>query len=1330
MLMFLLQLQAILHWIVFRNSPTHKKDVKDLKPRSKSFFFNRRDSKLSGIHNFNGTSNMQDTNIHNFNGTSNMQDTNSSNIHNTQSKYLNNCVLNENCHVEGPEYSFLLNGSSSEFRVTKNPNSLLLNGSSSGYPLTSQCSHSNNNHVSVNHHSNNNDFPFNAHSNNNNVPFAFRPNIYSKKFRLTHNSRVSILDGNIGNNKEFSFEVSGIILRHQDTTMLPHTNRTVRRGISDAPRFSQSMDTTTNTIFFEQVVVQAYKANTYEEQMHWVSGLKSVIRMLKCDRIISLIHSGCNDQHFEEIKTLLGDIPPAMMSTYRRPSGETALTMACHSESVNAASLVGILLDSGCDAVDFDSQLNEELFSIVVGKSSKQIREKRRKSLSCGKDVTAFHYASTDRGVHSKILQCLLHNFFSINGWKQNDIKNLPGNVSIDKIDKIYRGLLSICETLTQTQKQCILEALCRSFGELHIPTALAIVVELINNDKISKPKLDPNRCGIDGMTPLTHTIFRQHAEGPTSNEVLHIFRAFLNIPLLDINTKDHLGNSALNAAITAQSIIRKRNNRCLEYGELIEVRGALGKWYRGTYEEERWNGIHRIRISAEMSVPVGEIRKSSTFSEQILDDMKSVSSNTKVSRQLSKSKLPIFSRNMRNEVLKNPRTDFESSVFLHQSVRKDSEYSYSNTKEYILPIQHTSIPNESTRFDLGFTSDSFHGNINQSMPSSTWSDDQSVQNHKKKTRPDDQSIHNHKKKTRSDDRSVHNHKKKTFRSLHRNSILELVTIPSVAAPMREDKFIENTKVGLRFLGEKYSLHEKRIKCDRAWTTAVAFLVVNGAYIDGERNSTSTPTASIPMNFSTESSLSFRSQKGPMCDVLNSILHVAVMERNVRAIKQVINMKVSKSSEFAKQFGETFDEKEGVKVDVNSYMDIIEKYSQNSCATEYGFTSLHWISRGFNNNEMNNRKYKSKSITDTKFCDRIGKENVDMCIAKLLIQNGANVNQRMKLPNSDFIRVTNVSSKKQDSSRNVFRKFNRFNNIEYRSSNTDDKNEDFVRKDWFLLKLQREYIAARYYDKTALHIALERGRSNIAQLLLSEGAKFDLTYNIIQMNVVPILSKTSNSENMKNCVLESSQILSDISEVRATITTSARPLHIACGMGLDSVVKLLLDKGAQQYEQLWGGSDDKCDIFQSFHKNTALHAAARNGHSQTVTLLIDAGAPLDTVTKYGRTALHLAAAMGHLEVTKLLVNAGAQTYVKDVYSCRPLDLAIRCGREFCVKILQSSTQTRLRMRGGSDFDDFQRDRQKLQKKALEEQETRCNNSSDVFLVDVSDPDVTVHKKKS
>lgn len=92
----------------------------------------------------------------------------------------------------------------------------------------------------------------------------------------------------------------------------------------------------------------------------------------------------------------------------------------------------------------------------------------------------------------------------------------------------------------------------------------------------------------------------------------------------------------------------------------------------------------------------------------------------------------------------------------------------------------------------------------------------------------------------------------------------------------------------------------------------------------------------------------------------------------------------------------------------------------------------------------------------------------------------------------------------------------------------------------------------------------------------------------------------------------------------------ATPLHYASTVGLETVVPLLLEKGADVDAKT--GSQE-----------TALQLAAKNGHAAVARLLLDRGAEVDSGDFLGRTPLYWAASRNHFMVIKLLLARNANT---------------------------------------------------------------------------------------
>lgn len=100
----------------------------------------------------------------------------------------------------------------------------------------------------------------------------------------------------------------------------------------------------------------------------------------------------------------------------------------------------------------------------------------------------------------------------------------------------------------------------------------------------------------------------------------------------------------------------------------------------------------------------------------------------------------------------------------------------------------------------------------------------------------------------------------------------------------------------------------------------------------------------------------------------------------------------------------------------------------------------------------------------------------------------------------------------------------------------------------------------------------------------------------------------------------------DINEAQAKGYT---PLMLAAGGGHFSVVRILLDKGAD------------VSISADGSGYTALHVSAQHGHLVATKMLMEAGAALEATDGIGCTPLYAAAHGGHREVMRALIEAGA-----------------------------------------------------------------------------------------
>ncbi|XP_045893380.1 cortactin-binding protein 2 [Micropterus dolomieu] len=98
-----------------------------------------------------------------------------------------------------------------------------------------------------------------------------------------------------------------------------------------------------------------------------------------------------------------------------------------------------------------------------------------------------------------------------------------------------------------------------------------------------------------------------------------------------------------------------------------------------------------------------------------------------------------------------------------------------------------------------------------------------------------------------------------------------------------------------------------------------------------------------------------------------------------------------------------------------------------------------------------------------------------------------------------------------------------------------------------------------------------------------------------------------------------------------------------------------------------------------YHNQTsALFAAAQNGHTDCVKLLLSSVSPADVSDENGFTPLHFAAAHGHSSCVEMLLAAGAAVDSVATEGQTPLFLACEAGNLDCVRVLLSAGADRSR----------------------------------------------------
>lgn len=115
-------------------------------------------------------------------------------------------------------------------------------------------------------------------------------------------------------------------------------------------------------------------------------------------------------------------------------------------------------------------------------------------------------------------------------------------------------------------------------------------------------------------------------------------------------------------------------------------------------------------------------------------------------------------------------------------------------------------------------------------------------------------------------------------------------------------------------------------------------------------------------------------------------------------------------------------------------------------------------------------------------------------------------------------------------------------------------------------------------------------------------------------------------------------------------------LMIASNLGLEALVQLFLEKGADPTATVDGGM-------------TAMHYAAEGGYESIVQMLLEDGADVNAKDERGKTPLSQAASSGHGEVVRLLLKQGANVEVRDEFGRTALHHAASAGCETAVRLI-------------------------------------------------------------
>jgi ankyrin repeat protein len=171
---------------------------------------------------------------------------------------------------------------------------------------------------------------------------------------------------------------------------------------------------------------------------------------------------------------------------------------------------------------------------------------------------------------------------------------------------------------------------------------------------------------------------------------------------------------------------------------------------------------------------------------------------------------------------------------------------------------------------------------------------------------------------------------------------------------------------------------------------------------------------------------------------------------------------------------------------------------------------------------------------------------------------------------------------------------------------------------------------------TPLHVALRKGRMEIARVLLEHGA--DVNYQDKFGKSSLHLASRHRSNDLARLLLDHG------ANLNALDTWGETALHSASSYGKVEVVTLLLEYGANVDARSNPG-------------RAPLHCAADAGHLEVVQVLLDHDADVNAHSRSRWTALHEAAFNGHLQVVNALMKRGADPNARTDQDETPFQVA-------------------------------------------------------------------------
>ena len=226
-----------------------------------------------------------------------------------------------------------------------------------------------------------------------------------------------------------------------------------------------------------------------------------------------------------------------------------------------------------------------------------------------------------------------------------------------------------------------------------------------------------------------------------------------------------------------------------------------------------------------------------------------------------------------------------------------------------------------------------------------------------------------------------------------------------------------------------------------------------------------------------------------------------------------------------------------------------------------------------------------------------------------------------------------------------------------------------VRSAELLINAGAEVNVANRTGATPLQLAAINGSPEMLELLLDEGADPNIRVTITADTTLMLAARTGIPEAVE-LLIEAGADVNAREEWGKTT-----PLMWAVAEGHTETAELLIDEGADLEARTvfmptdttrgFEGSaprerlaDEQGSVQHASGELTAIHFAARDGYFETATLLLDAGADVNSLAADGKDSLGLAIFNGHYALASMLIDRGSNVNQADARGFTPLFWAV------------------------------------------------------------------------